>query len=96
MNQVKVTRRQALVGTAAAAVTASVAIGPAQAQSDAPRIANPTLTGLAPSPSPDLQETSMPYVKTRDGTEIYVKDWGDASAPPVILIHWLPAQRGQL
>lgn len=30
----------------------------------------------------------MPHVKTRDGTEIYVKDWG--SGRPVILIHGWP------
>ena len=27
----------------------------------------------------------MPYVKTRDGADIYVKDWG--SGRPVVLIH---------
>lgn len=30
----------------------------------------------------------MPHVKTRDGTELYVKDWG--SGPPVVLIHGWP------
>ncbi len=30
----------------------------------------------------------MPYVKTRDGTDIYVKDWGEGR--PVILIHGWP------
>jgi non-heme chloroperoxidase len=30
----------------------------------------------------------MPYIKTRDGTDIYVKDWG--SGRPVILIHGWP------
>ena len=30
----------------------------------------------------------MPYVKTRDGTDIYVKDWG--SGRPIILIHGWP------
>ena len=30
----------------------------------------------------------MPYVKTRDGTDLYVKDWG--SGRPVILIHGWP------
>ncbi len=32
----------------------------------------------------------MPLIKTRDGSEIYVKDWGDAGARPVILIHGYP------
>ena len=32
----------------------------------------------------------MPLIKTRDGTELYVKDWGDARARPVILIHGYP------
>lgn len=30
----------------------------------------------------------MPYVKTRDGTDLYVKDWG--SGRPVVLIHGWP------
>jgi non-heme chloroperoxidase len=30
----------------------------------------------------------MPYVKTRDGTDIYVKDWGQGR--PVVLIHGWP------
>ena len=30
----------------------------------------------------------MPYVKTRDGADIYVKDWG--SGRPVVLIHGWP------
>ena len=30
----------------------------------------------------------MPYIKTRDGTELYVKDWG--SGRPVVLIHGWP------
>ncbi len=30
----------------------------------------------------------MPYVKTRDGTELYVKDWGQGR--PVILMHGWP------
>ncbi len=30
----------------------------------------------------------MPYVKTRDGTDIYVKDWG--SGRPIILLHGWP------
>lgn len=30
----------------------------------------------------------MPYVKTRDGTDIYVKDWGNGR--PVVLVHGWP------
>lgn len=30
----------------------------------------------------------MPYVKTRDGTDLYVKDWGEGR--PVVLIHGWP------
>ena len=30
----------------------------------------------------------MPYVKTRDGTDLYVKDWG--SGRPVVLVHGWP------
>ena len=32
----------------------------------------------------------MPHIKTRDGTEIFAKDWGDTGAKPVILIHGYP------
>ncbi len=32
----------------------------------------------------------MPHIKTRDGTEIFAKYWGDAGAQPVILIHGYP------
>jgi pimeloyl-ACP methyl ester carboxylesterase len=32
---------------------------------------------------------TMPYVKTKDGTDIYVKDW-DGGGRPVILIHGWP------
>ncbi len=37
--------------------------------------------------SASLGGAKMPLIKTRDGTEICHKDWGDLSAPPVILIH---------
>jgi len=30
----------------------------------------------------------MPYIQTRDGTDLYVKDWG--AGPPVVLIHGWP------
>ena len=30
----------------------------------------------------------MPYIKTRDGTDLYVKDWG--AGRPVVLIHGWP------
>ena len=30
----------------------------------------------------------MPYIKTRDGTDLYVKDWG--SGRPIVLIHGWP------
>ena len=30
----------------------------------------------------------MPYIKTRDGTDLYVKDWG--AGRPVILTHGWP------
>ncbi len=32
----------------------------------------------------------MPYVKTRDGIELYFKQWGGSGAQPVILIHGYP------
>ncbi len=32
----------------------------------------------------------MPFIEARDGTEIYVKDWGHEGGRPVILIHGWP------
>ena len=32
----------------------------------------------------------MPFIEARDGTEIYVKDWGHEEGRPVILIHGWP------
>jgi pimeloyl-ACP methyl ester carboxylesterase len=32
----------------------------------------------------------MPYIVARDGTEIYVKDWGHEGGRPVVLIHGWP------
>ncbi len=32
----------------------------------------------------------MPYIEARDGTEIYVKDWGHEGGRPVVLIHGWP------
>lgn len=43
------------------------------------------------APFQDLTEPEsfpMPYIETRDGTELYVKEWGDGR--PVILIHGWP------
>jgi pimeloyl-ACP methyl ester carboxylesterase len=33
----------------------------------------------------------MPYIKTRDGHDIYVKEWGKGD--PVVLIHGWPLSR---
>ena len=32
----------------------------------------------------------MPWITTRDRTDVLVKDWGDRSGRPVILIHGHP------
>src|SRR5258707_448229 len=32
----------------------------------------------------------MPYVTTKDGTEIYYKDWGNKSGPTVVFSHGWP------
>ena len=38
----------------------------------------------------------MPSIQTRDGTELYLKEWGDPSGPPVILIHGWPLNADSL
>jgi pimeloyl-ACP methyl ester carboxylesterase len=38
--------------------------------------------------SPQPQEMTMPHVNTRDGTTLYVKDWGQGR--PIVLIHGWP------
>ena len=36
----------------------------------------------------------MPWITTRDRTDVLVKDWGDRSGRPVILIHGHPLNAG--
>jgi len=38
----------------------------------------------------------MPSIKTRDGTELYLKEWGDSTGRPVILIHGWPLNADSL
>ena len=38
----------------------------------------------------------MPWIKTRDGTELYAKEWGDSSGRPIILIHGWPLNADSL
>src|SRR5918995_5890577 len=37
---------------------------------------------------PNRSSSTMPTIEARDGTKLYVKDWG--SGPPVIFIHGWP------
>lgn len=32
----------------------------------------------------------MPFCEAKDGTKLYVKDWGSPDAPPVVLVHGWP------
>jgi non-heme chloroperoxidase len=43
---------------------------------------------LGVQPTHDAKELSMPYIKTKDSTDLYVKDWG--AGPPVVLLHGWP------
>ncbi len=51
----------------------------------------PAGAGLIPPRPPSLvQEPTMPFITTQDGTEIFFKDWGPKDAQPIVFHHGWP------
>ncbi|WP_454289092.1 alpha/beta fold hydrolase [Rhizobium arsenicireducens] len=67
-----------IIGTAPALAALGISAGPAAAQTTQ---INPNSTGV---------KTMASTITTRDGVEIYYKDWGPKSGRPVILSHGWP------
>ena len=42
------------------------------------------------TPSPSTRNKAMNYVTTRDGVEIFYKDWGPRTAQPIVFHHGWP------
>src|SRR5262245_34434907 len=70
-------RRELLLGSAAVVAAATI---PMSAPTAAQAPANPTSN----------HKNTGPYVTTRDGTQIYYKDWGDPSGQPIVFSHGWP------
>ena len=70
-------------------VAAGVAAGVAAAS-----VGVSTATAAPVAKSQAVERQRMPRIKTRDGTELYVKEWG--SGRPVILIHGWPLNADSL
>lgn len=70
------TRRQLLAVTGATGVAMAL---PASA-----------LAALFPSPTDNPGDPVMTTIKTRDGTEIFYKDWGPKDAQPIVFHHGWP------
>jgi non-heme chloroperoxidase len=77
-------RRDVLIGGAGAAlaVAASTAIAPSAAR------AQSTPPGPAQTARP--RNSSATHVTTKDGVQIYFKDWGDPAAQPIVFHHGWP------
>src|SRR5678815_3459969 len=74
----EVTRRQLLVIGAGAAATAAMPF----AASAASPVPNGATTSQGTSP--------MNYVTTKDGVQIFYKDWGPTNATPIVFSHGWP------
>ena len=62
--------------------------------SGAMALAGRTLTRIAVSPAtaatPDAGDMTMGFITTKDGTEIFYKDWGPKDAQPIVFHHGWP------
>src|SRR5262245_58038154 len=78
-------RRDVLIGGAGAVVaaTASTAIAPSAAHAQT----NPT---GGPQSGRPRGLSSASHVITKDGVQIYFKDWGDTAAQPIVFHHGWP------
>ena len=50
----------------------------------------------AASSNPTKGERTMSMITTKDGTEIYYKDWGPKNAQPIVFHHGWPSKRRRL
>ncbi|KQV37524.1 haloperoxidase [Rhizobium sp. Root268] len=68
-------RRDTLLAGAALAAAAALPMSHAEAQA---------------SPTPQKGESNMSYVTTKDGVDIFYKDWGPKDAQPIVFHHGWP------
>ena len=80
-------RRNVLASTAAVGSLFAAAAASAQGTGAVPQPSRTAGTS-GTDPGPHNAERDRQHVRTRDGTSLYVKDWG--SGRPVILIHGWP------
>jgi non-heme chloroperoxidase len=80
-------RRDVLIGSAGAviAAAASTAIAPSAALAQSPPSGSPRTGGSRPPSS-----SAATHVTTRDGVQVFFKDWGDPAAQPIFFHHGWP------
>ncbi|MET0267226.1 MAG: alpha/beta hydrolase [Duganella sp.] len=77
--QIQPSRRSALVGSAVAAAAVMASALPLA-----------TVTADAQAAAPGKVQKTVSTITTRDGVEIYYKDWGPRTGQPVVLSHGWP------
>jgi non-heme chloroperoxidase len=73
-------RRQMLVGTSAAAAALAAAS----------MAATPTRAEAAGSAAASSARNSAPYITSKDGVQLYYKDWGPRDGQPIVFSHGWP------